>query len=330
MYPHLIFSNLCAGYYFNHKFKDKQRENIKESLIKLNIIYNDNNGIEYNNKLDKYNNISIPIYVQQLFFNLIKNIKKIFIIKSEYLCLNKLLQQLLIPIITILLPSPFLSSIISVNNIYILNEYIWFIDNQQLQKLRELENGKWLKCKQQFVHNFDNNDNDNDNDHNKELENNISTRANWKKGSNVLIYCNIKNKFVSGIIDNIYVDTGKEWIKVKYDENNLQSKIVERFSKDIKPCIKKIKFNIEIRRCSSSNKQYTSFKLNIFDSSSSLSINNNFIKFSIYIEEIKYCLNGWPMYLQSGSSKIIQLFKNDKLNDNNISSLTLKISVFHP
>eukprot|EP01083_Nonionella_stella_P175536 611585_1 len=69
------------------------------------------------------------------------------------------------------------------------------------------------------------------------LETDLSVRLSWNVGSKVLIFHDLRKIFVNGTIEAVYLDGKEEWIKARCDDHT-QTKNVQRYSKQIKPCSK--------------------------------------------------------------------------------------------
>ena len=269
-----IFSSdyFCSYFYiFNMK---KYRKSIQKRLIILINDYmknddhddDDDNDNKYDS--DNSNNKSIPVYMKQIFSNLVdKKIKskKLYIIKSEYKFLCADLRDKLFKIVdnnnNKIKPFTFLSNILNNNNnikkIKFVKEYILFLNKNQLKLFNNLKKDKEYipQNADDYVYKI------NDNEDNDQLR-----HDNYIK-----------------FIPSIYRSTSSF-------PNNAG-------------------FGIEITYISP---LYNSVKLN----------------YSYCIDELKYCRNNYYAgLLKKGSFYGSMSFANSKLDNNKISSLTLRIAM---
>eukprot|EP01083_Nonionella_stella_P025190 69379_1 len=141
-----LWSAIFAGYYFI--FTTKNRKQTEKMLLQLILNYKENNGL---NIAVNGLTIDIPIYIQQLFYHLIHRICQegnIRLIPSEYLLLKKSLQNELLSFKPLTL-YPFLESLdMKASNIECVEQYIWILTEEKLQKLKYGQKDVWIQSEQ--------------------------------------------------------------------------------------------------------------------------------------------------------------------------------------
>ena len=142
-----VWSSLFNGYYFHLNVLRIEKKKTQKTLALFIKNYNDKNGIKNNVKTQR---LTIPCYIQQLFWNLVQKLKhekSIFIIKSEYHLLSTTLKNELFTFQdddddkkqdhqTPINLTPFLSSLTTTQNIKFLDQYIWILDEEQVHSLK--------------------------------------------------------------------------------------------------------------------------------------------------------------------------------------------------
>merc|ERR1712228_41025 len=128
-----LWSSLFGGCYSLNLKKKTQK-----ILIAFIQNFNQNNNILSNGQIITY---KFSLFMEQIFFNLTRKLKekkdKIFIIKAEYEKLYKMLKNELFFIENDKISSsPFLGSLIKTENIKFMEEYIWILNKQQIETLR--------------------------------------------------------------------------------------------------------------------------------------------------------------------------------------------------
>ena len=113
----------------------KKLKAAQKNLLKLIQVYKLYNNIDYDNSR---NDIEINLYIQQMFYTLLHNIKDIKFIKSQYQLLNDNLRKELLQI-TDLLRSLKLQSIV------IFEEFHWIFSDQELEKLKQAKSDQYVK-----------------------------------------------------------------------------------------------------------------------------------------------------------------------------------------
>lgn len=139
-----LFSGLFDGHFLP---KLKGQRKAEKMLLDLIVVYGQNNNIDVGHGND--GNIYVPLYVQQIFYNLVRSFKekrKHWIIPSEFEKIGDALKSQLFRFKengdddeqrSIEL-SPFLDSICyGVEHIVFLKEYIWVLTDDQIHELRE-------------------------------------------------------------------------------------------------------------------------------------------------------------------------------------------------
>eukprot|EP01083_Nonionella_stella_P301691 1036398_1 len=142
-----LWSAIFAGYYFI--FTTNNRKKTEKMLVYLILNYKENNGL---NSGVNGGNIDIPIYIQQLFYHFIHRMcqgNDIRLIPSEYLLLKKSLQHELLSLEPLTL-SPFLESLdMKASSVECLEQYIWILTDEQLQKLKYGQKDAFVRSEQQ-------------------------------------------------------------------------------------------------------------------------------------------------------------------------------------
>merc|ERR1712062_229338 len=140
-----LFSGLFDGHFVS---KLKGQRKAEKVLLDLIAVYGQNNNIDVEH--GNNGNICIPLYIQQIFYNLIQSFgakKKHWIIPSEFEKIGDALKSQLFRFkengddhkqCSIVL-SPFLDAICKygVDQIGFYGEYIWVISDDQIRELRE-------------------------------------------------------------------------------------------------------------------------------------------------------------------------------------------------
>ena len=147
-----LFSALFSGQVISPILRVKTKKNQKPSKVLLDLIriYKINNNIEItlsNNETQSKN--TITIYIQQLFYQLLDQFKQKhggkYLIKSEYDLLDKSLQNELDVIssdelqaeISDIQLSPRMRSLFRKEDIVIMQEYVWVVEEEQVKELRD-------------------------------------------------------------------------------------------------------------------------------------------------------------------------------------------------
>lgn len=145
-----LLSTLLSGQFIcNLLRKQRGQQRAESALLDLIAVYEENNNIGMKRGIKaKKAAASISLYVQQLFFNMLRGLKtehQHFVIKSEFDKLNDDLKAELFELeetvqsenryqITL---SPFLGTLCKATNIQFLDECIWVVDEKQVNNLKQ-------------------------------------------------------------------------------------------------------------------------------------------------------------------------------------------------
>ena len=142
-----LFSALFSGHFFFSSFHNKKTGKIRKVLRNLILLHKVTNGFQMPEGDVDALNIHVPLYMQQLLSSLIDGLRKgkesKFLIKSEFALLDEALKRELI-----VFPesssdecglelTPFAQTFCRYEQIVVLTEYLWIIDDA---KLKESEN----------------------------------------------------------------------------------------------------------------------------------------------------------------------------------------------
>jgi len=131
-----LWSALSSGHYLIHLSKKTQR-----MLTAFIQTYNANNNIQSQGEIV---NKSIPIFMQQMFYNLVQKTKKMIVISAQHEKLQIMLKNELFSLANdgeISAVSPFMQRI---RDIEIMKEHAWILDAKQIETLRDGQKGKWM------------------------------------------------------------------------------------------------------------------------------------------------------------------------------------------
>ena len=149
-----LLSGIFSAHYVFISSKLKQIKKAQDLLLSLIIVYERYNNVEFNG--DDHKNITIDIYVQQLFYTLLHNLKKIKTIKSQYDILSQNIKQQLMEITendgdyNINLGPILYSLSIKPKNVTIWEEYQWILSDEQLRKLKEAKADEFIECNEKW------------------------------------------------------------------------------------------------------------------------------------------------------------------------------------
>ena len=155
-----LFSALFSGQIISPMLRAKTKRNQKPCKVLLDLIriYKINNNIESISSDQKSQTTLIPIYIQQLFYQLLNHFKqnqdKKYFIQSEYQLLDQSLQNELVVVQSNQTGSTLnsglqlallLRSLCREQDIVLMYENIWRIDKEQVDILRDSENDEWIR-----------------------------------------------------------------------------------------------------------------------------------------------------------------------------------------
>jgi len=149
----LLFSSLFQGHFVFPLLRRKSAKKLQRPsklLVDLITIYKATNGIT--ETMDNALKIRIPLYVQQLFYQLLDGFKRNnemkYVIESEIDLLDESLKRELMMIPSSvsdneehhqLTLSPFMQTLCSVDGIALMEKFIWIIDGMQLNRLQSFK-----------------------------------------------------------------------------------------------------------------------------------------------------------------------------------------------
>ena len=158
-----LFSSLFTGHFVSSLLRIKKRKkqlNLCRALLDLITVYKATNGIgdAHYDALD----IRIPLYIQQLFFQLLDEFRKDkgqkLVIKSNLDLLDETLSRELI-VFSVhntdhrkMTLSPLLRSLCQKEQIEVMQEYLWMIENVQFNKLQSATSAMRIYSKMHQYH----------------------------------------------------------------------------------------------------------------------------------------------------------------------------------
>ena len=147
-----LFSALFTGQLISPILRVKSKNNQSPCKVLLNLIhvYKFYNNFEMKEK----NVIDIPLYIQQLFYQLLHRFQQKkgskYLVKSEYDLLDQSLRdELPVEQIGIQLP-PFMKWLCPLGDIVMMSEYHWVIDREQVTVMRDAKHNKWIYSKTHY------------------------------------------------------------------------------------------------------------------------------------------------------------------------------------
>ena len=163
-----LFSSLFRGQFISPVLRVRKNQKCWRVLLDLILVHKENNGIECGGGVSS--EIQIPLYLQQLFYQILDNFRKDqelkLLIKSEYELLDQSLRNELL-----LFPdhnsddnehigftlSPLMQTLCSNDQIVMMQEYIWVIHGDQLEELQRAE-GTYRMSSEMYYFNSSNAD----------------------------------------------------------------------------------------------------------------------------------------------------------------------------
>ena len=157
-----LFSALFNGHFISPllRMKSKKRGD-SAGILLLNLIrvYESTNGLVYGDH--RVFKCGIPLYIQQLFYQLLdgfkRDKKRKFVIKSECLLLTASLRKKLVEFSDdsvaaeeTLQLSPLMSSVCDVQQIVMMEEYIWLIYGEQLVELQTAKSMRAIRSERNY------------------------------------------------------------------------------------------------------------------------------------------------------------------------------------
>ena len=156
-----VFKLISGTFYGHYVFMGsnvkgmKKVQNNLSSLLNVYKLYN-NVDIKDDSEIINHENIEIGIYIQQMFYILLQNIKHIDVIKSQYELLNENIRRQLICIGEkdgnhAIKLGPILQSLsIKPKHITIWEEYHWVLSDAELRKLKQGKADQYIKCNEKW------------------------------------------------------------------------------------------------------------------------------------------------------------------------------------
>ena len=149
-----LFSCIFNGNYVFITSKQKELEKSQKQLLKLIKTFKVHNNINITDNDICYN---VPVFMQQLFYQLLHKLKKIKIIPSQYLLLNQDIHRELLEVVSdsdtvykLQLNPVFAALSIDVNRIIMLQEFKWIFSEEELNKLKEGKPDQIIQCGHRF------------------------------------------------------------------------------------------------------------------------------------------------------------------------------------
>ena len=150
-----LFSSLFCGHFLWPFLKKKLLDQVLLFMIRRYKMDH-----EIGSGMEEVEEVLIPFYMEQIFHNLMEKFRiksqteYHYLIKSEYMLLSNALQRELVQFDDedIMMISPFLKSLAcSSNNILLLEEYVWIIADEELDKLKGMSAGHRMWSKDEYA-----------------------------------------------------------------------------------------------------------------------------------------------------------------------------------
>ena len=163
-----LFSALFSGHFFFSSFgaSKKKTRKARKVLLKLIVLHKVKNGFQLSESDAGVLDFEVPLYMQQLLYSLIDGFRQrkdpMFVIRSEFALLDEPLKRELIwfskkssSSADTLRLSPLVRTFCGLDQIVVMEEYVWIIDQDNLKKLKREQHDDGIDAIHSELYYFD-------------------------------------------------------------------------------------------------------------------------------------------------------------------------------